>query len=122
MIASCLRVAIFSVPLFILMDKGTFLSFLIVQVAFGLFYSLMAGPAPAALAEMFPAQIRVAAVTTGVIVALIIFGGPTPAIQTWLVGVTGSHIAAAFWLVGAAVVGLAVVLFGMRENAGRPLE
>jgi MHS family proline/betaine transporter-like MFS transporter len=50
-----------------------------------------------------------------------LFGGTAPFVATWLISVTGSKVAPAWYLVAAAVVALAAMLMS-RETAGRPLE
>jgi MHS family proline/betaine transporter-like MFS transporter len=122
LIASCLGLIVVSYPTFLLMAQGTFWSFFFAQSIFAIFLAMMSGPAPAALAELFATKVRVVSVMIGTMAALALFGTPAPALDTWLVGATGSASAPAFWLIVTALVTLLVVIFYMREGARRPLE
>ena len=52
--------------------------------------------------------------------ALAICGGTTPLVATWLVNVTGSPLAPAFYLMAAAL-GTTLAALAMPERAGQPL-
>ncbi|AFP43056.1 hypothetical protein MSMEI_6630 [Mycolicibacterium smegmatis MC2 155] len=54
-------------------------------------------------------------------VSVAVFGGTAPYVATWLADRTGNPIAAAFYVIAAAIVSLATVLT-MRETANRPLR
>jgi len=74
------------------------------------------GPVMASLTENTPAVMR--AGTVGILYALAIalFGGSAQFMVTWLIEVTGSPLAPAWYLSGALLLGLAGMLT-MRESA-----
>jgi len=59
--------------------------------------------------------------STGYSVAVAVFGGFAPFIATWLIARTGSPAAPSFYVMGAAVVSIVVIL-RMEETAGKPLQ
>lgn len=61
------------------------------------------------LAESLPAEIRSRALGTVQSVAVAVFGGSTQLVATWLIHVTGSAMAPAWYLIGAA--GIAEIAF-----------
>jgi len=65
-----------------------------------------AGAFYAALAESLPKRIRGGAFATVYAVAIATFGGTTQLVITWLIHVTGSNMAPAWYLFGASVLGL----------------
>ena len=74
----------------------------------------------AALAESLPKGIRGSGFGTIYSVAMAAFGGTTQLVATWLIHLTGSVMALAWYLIGAAAVGQ-VALMLMPESAPRRL-
>lgn len=56
------------------------------------------GPAPTALAEQFPVEVRSTGVSASYNVAVMLFGGFAPLIVTWLSQVLGTPVAPAFYV------------------------
>jgi MFS family permease len=74
------------------------------------------GPFAAALTESLPKTIRGSTFGTIYAVSIAIFGGTAQSIVTWLIHVTGSPIAPAWYLIGAGFCGLVATAL-MRETA-----
>lgn len=86
------------------------------MTALGAAAALFQGSFYAALSESLPKSIRGAGFGTVYSLAIAVFGGTTQMVVTWLIHVTGSAMAPAWYLVGATAVGqLALML--MRESA-----
>ncbi len=68
------------------------------------------------LSEQLPMRMRCGAVAIVYAFAVSIFGGSTQFIETWLIRVSGSPMAPAWYWFGAALVGLAAILL-TRESA-----
>lgn len=85
---------------------------LLLCTAIGGFY----GPAPTAVAEQFPVRVRSTGLAVGYNLAVMLFGGFAPFIVTWLSEVGGSPVAPAFYVLGAAFLGLLATLY-LREGA-----
>jgi MFS transporter, MHS family, proline/betaine transporter len=81
-------------------------SLLLVQAVIAIFVAAYAGAIPALISELFPTPVRTTAVSTSYSVAVAIFGGFAPFIITWLVDVTGSHLAPSYYFMFAAAVSL----------------
>ncbi|OLF55540.1 citrate-proton symporter [Pseudomonas chlororaphis] len=64
------------------------------------------GPAPTALAEQFPVQVRSTGVSVAYNVAVMVFGGFAPLIVTWLSKVLGTPVAPAFYVLFACLLTL----------------
>ncbi len=78
----------------------------------GALSSIWFGSFLAALAEALPKAIRSTGFGTIYAVAIAVFGGTTQLVVTWLIHVTGSSIAPAWYLIGATAVGqIAMMLF-----------
>jgi len=72
----------------------------------GIFY----GPLSTAVAEQFPAGVRSTALSLAYNLAVMLFGGFAQFFVTWLIGVTGQPIAAAYYVMFGATVGLLATL------------
>jgi MHS family proline/betaine transporter-like MFS transporter len=121
LLACCVAFIILPYPLFHWMLSGVSLTTIVlIQLLVGLAISLFAGPAPAAMAEIFATRTRSTYMSTGYAFATTIFGGFAPFIATWLIGKTGSPISPTYYVIAAAVISLVAVL-GLRETAHKPL-
>jgi MFS transporter, MHS family, proline/betaine transporter len=74
------------------------------------------GPISTALAEQFQAHVRSTGLGTAYNMAVMLFGGFAPFLVTWLIHVTGSPLAAAFYVMFGAAVGVLAAL-SLRESA-----
>ncbi|MEJ0022225.1 MAG: MFS transporter [Alphaproteobacteria bacterium] len=70
----------------------------------------------AAMAESLPKAIRGAGFGTVYSATVAVFGGTTQLVVTWLIHVTGSALAPAYYLTGATVIGLLALML-MPESA-----
>lgn len=93
-----------------------FTGLLILAVLLNCLTGIMASTLPA----LFPARIRYSALAAAFNISIII-AGLTPTIAAWLVNATGNLYLPAYYLMGAAVVGL-VTAFFLPETANRPLR
>jgi MFS transporter, MHS family, proline/betaine transporter len=108
------------VPVFLLLEVGGAVSVLS-HVVLGLVDSALMGVAFSAFAEMFTTRVRYTGIALGFNIGAAAAGGTAPYICTWLVDATGSHLAPAFFLMGAAVITL-VAAVRMRETVGTSLR
>lgn len=78
----------------------------------GALSSIYIGSFFAALAEALPRAIRSTGFGTIYSLSIALFGGTTQLVVTWLIHITGSSIAPAWYLIGATAVGqIALMLF-----------
>jgi MHS family proline/betaine transporter-like MFS transporter len=64
------------------------------------------GPAPTALAEQFPVEVRSTGVSVAYNVAVMVFGGFAPLIVTWLTQALGTPVAPSFYVLFACLLTL----------------
>lgn len=112
---------VLSYPLFMMASSGSATLALVAQLTMILFLSFFSGPCPATYSEIFPTRIRYTALSIGYNIAVAIFGGFAPFIATWLIKVTGSNLAPAYYLIAAAVITFLVTL-RIKETAFSPLK
>lgn len=74
--------------------------------ACALLLGVLAGPAPAAMTEIFPVRLRSTGVSLVYNLAVMLFGGLAPFINTWLVSTTGNKLAPVYYVFFAAAVGI----------------
>ncbi|MFG1478239.1 MFS transporter [Xanthobacter sp. V4C-4] len=118
--AGFLGLALFSWPLFLLLRSGDPALALGAQIGFSVLIAT-GGAMPAALVELFPRRIRCTAVGLSWNLAIGIGGGTAPLVAVLLVSATGSTMAPAAYLIGAAALATLAVLT-LPDRAGRPLD
>ena len=117
LLASCGGVAVLTYPLFKLLLSGVDTpAYVAILLLFSCLLAMYSGPAGATVAELFPTRIRSKWLGIGYGVSVAIFGGFTPFIATWLIGVLGSPLAPSYYVIAAAIVGGVFVIF-MKETA-----
>ena len=110
-LASCAGFIIFTYPLFAMLAKTpTLTTYLFVQFSGAALYGLVFGVLPTLLAELYPTKIRYTGISVNWGIAILVFGGFTPFINTYLVGITGDSVAPAFWVMAVAALSGAVML------------
>jgi MFS transporter, MHS family, proline/betaine transporter len=118
MIVSLALSLLVTYPLFVWVSSSpSFTSLLIMQVVLCGLFGIGNGPVSTALGEQFPTRVRSTALAIGYNVAVMLFGGFAQFFVTWLIHVTGTPIAPAFYLMFGAAVGLFAVMF-LAERAG----
>jgi MHS family proline/betaine transporter-like MFS transporter len=104
-----------------LMGGGNFLGATVAMILLGIFMAAYDGASSAAMAELFPTNIRYGSMAIAYNLSVAVFGGITPLLATFLIGATGNSFAPAFYVMAAAAVSLVVVLRA-RETAKLPLR
>lgn len=80
--------------------------------------SMSATPALAAVTEALPPRIRASGVAIIYALSITMFGGTTQFVIAWLIKTTGNPLAPAWYLTGAALIGLGALAF-LPETAPR---
>lgn len=121
LIAASVAFIVLTVPLFVLLGRVGFLGVLLIEIVLGAMLTLNDGTLATYLAELFPTRVRFTGFAFSFNWANALFGGTAPFVATLLIATTGSKLAPAWYLSGAAAVTLIAMLLG-KETAGRPLE
>lgn len=93
-----------------------FLGLLLIAIFLNCLTGIMASTLPA----LFPTRIRYSALASSFNIAIIV-AGLTPTVAAWLVAETGSLMLPAYYLIGAAIIGL-ITSFYLPETANRPMR
>ena len=95
------------IPLFAwITGSRTVLALTVGTAAISLVGAIGSGAFYPAVAESLPKRIRGGAFATTYALAIAVFGGTTQLVLTWLIHVTGSNMAPAWYLFGASILGL----------------
>ncbi|MDN5764913.1 MAG: MHS family MFS transporter [Humibacillus sp.] len=121
LITASVSFVLFTVPLFMLLDTGSFAVILLVQVLLGAMLTLNDGTLPSFLAELFPTKNRYSGFAVSFNLSNALFGGTAPFVCTLLIAKTGSDLAPGFYLMAAAFVSLVAVAYS-RETSREPLR
>ncbi|MFM0294248.1 MULTISPECIES: MFS transporter [Paraburkholderia] len=108
-------------PAFMIINASPTVPVLLSVVAvLGVLVAFTAVPNIVMLPEMFPREIRATGMSIVYCLGVSIFGGFAQFFATWLIQVSGSNLAPAWYLIGCGVVSLLPLPF-MRETAGRDI-
>lgn len=111
MIPAAVAVMVLTWVLFTWVVAANALSVLIVVVAiFSLFKAAYYGPLASVMGDIFPTEVRGTGLSLGYNVGVAIFGGLTPLVAAWLIGVTGDAKAPAYWVLLAGALSVAAIL------------
>lgn len=120
-IGACIALLLLAIPCLLLVRSGEdgliFLGLMLLGIALVCFTSSM----PSTLPALFYTPVRYSALSIAFNVSVSLFGGTTPLVTAWLVERSGDPMVPAYYLMGAAVIGLVTMLF-VRETAGLPLR
>lgn len=119
-IGGTIAALVLAVPAFLLFEQGG-VTAVIAHIVLGLTDSALMGVALATFAEMFPTEVRYTGIAFGFSVGAALAGGTAPYISTWLVQVTGSPLAPAFFLIATALITLIPAL-RLKETKGIDLR
>ena len=120
LMAASISFMVLTVPIFMLLDTGSFVLILILQVVLGAMLTLNDGTLPSFLAESFPTRMRYSGFAVSFNVSNALFGGTAPFMATLLISALNTPLAPAWYLVVAALGSLIAVAVS-KETAGRPL-
>jgi MHS family proline/betaine transporter-like MFS transporter len=121
LLAGCVGLLLLSIPAMTLIGTGATLPMFAGLLMLGTLLSCFTGVMPSALPALFPTGIRYGALAIGFNVSVSLFGGTTPLVTAWLVDTSGDLLMPAYYLMGAAVIGIASVL-ALAETARQPLK
>jgi MHS family proline/betaine transporter-like MFS transporter len=120
-IGACIALLVLAIPCLLLIGTGNnaliFLGLMLLGLALVCFTSSM----PSTLPALFYTPVRYSALSIAFNVSVSLFGGTTPLVTAWLVERTGDPLVPAYYLMGAAVIGIVTMLF-VRETANLPLR
>lgn len=109
-----------AIPAFLMIASNEtaqiFLGLLLLAIALNCMIGVMAATLPA----LFPARIRYSALASSFNIA-IIAAGLTPTLAAWLVASSNNLLMPAYYLMGAAVIGIVTSVF-LPETANQPLR
>lgn len=120
-IGACVALMVLAIPSMLLIGSGNdwliFLGLMTLGVALVCFTSSM----PSTLPALFYTPVRYSALSISFNLSVSLFGGTTPLVTAWLVSRTGDPLVPAYYLMGAAAIGV-VTMLTVRETAGMPLR
>lgn len=90
------------------------------QVIFAALAALFIGPAPAAMAELFPVGARSSGVGVAYNLAVTVFGGFAPLIATGLIASTGNPLSPTWYVMSCCGLSLLVLLITRRTSSPDP--
>ncbi|MBT1096214.1 MFS transporter [Streptomyces sp. Tu102] len=99
-------IALWAVPLFLLIDTGSLLWLAVGSFVASCFLSIMYGPQAALFAELFTPEMRYTGASLGYQIAAVLGGGLAPFVMVLLLEATGTSMAVSAYIIGLAVIAL----------------
>jgi MHS family proline/betaine transporter-like MFS transporter len=120
-IGACVAMFLLAIPCMMLVGTGNDLLIFAGLMGLGVALTCFTSTMPSTLPALFYTPVRYSALSIAFNVSVSLFGGTTPLVTAWLVERTGDPLVPAYYLMGAAVIGVITMLF-VRETAGLPLR
>ncbi len=86
------------------------------------FSSTFQGTMPSLLPSLFYTEVRYGALAVTYNISASIFGGTTPLVVSWLINLTENRLMPAYYMIFAAVVGMIVVTYFVKDTSGKSLR
>ncbi|PAZ12842.1 MFS transporter [Streptomyces sp. SA15] len=99
-------IALWAVPLFLLIDTGSLLWLAVGTFVASCFLSIMYGPQAALFAELFTPEMRYTGASLGYQIAAVLGGGLAPFLMVLLLEATGTSMAVSGYIIGLAAIAL----------------
>lgn len=117
---SLIGLFVLGIPMFMLMSTNM-VGAIIAFAVLGLLYVPQLSTISATFPAMFPTQVRFAGFAIAYNVSTSLFGGTAPAVNDWLINMTGENLVPAFYMMGACVIGM-LALIKVPETARCPIN
>lgn len=122
MMAAALLMCVSAIPLFSYLVAGqTVVVIGMAQFAFALMLGFYIGPIAALLVELFPTAVRFSGMAIAYNLSAAIFGGTAPFVCEWIIKVTGSSAAIAYYVMFCNIASL-IALYFYHERHKEPLR
>ncbi|MFV0136900.1 MFS transporter [Streptomyces sp. HMX87] len=114
-------IAVWAVPLFLLIDTGSLLWLAVATFVASCFLSIMYGPQAALFAELFTPEMRYTGASLGYQIAAVGGGGLAPFIMVLLLEATGTSMAVSGYIILLSVIALvSIKVLADRARSRRP--
>ena len=121
MVTAAVAIVVLVVPGFaFLLSHPEAAALALFQVVSAVLSALFIGPAPAAIAELFPVGVRSSGVGVAYNFSVTVFGGFAPLIATSLVARTGNPLSPTWYVIFSCGVSLLVLLLTLRKTPPDP--
>lgn len=80
------------------------------------------GTMPSQLPSLFFTNVRYGGLAITYNISTSLFGGTAPLLVAWLVKITASNLAPAYYIIFASLIGIEVVTFFLKNTSGKPLR
>lgn len=113
---------VLSIPAIMMMKTGNDVMVFLGLLLLGSQLACFQGTLPATLPSLFFTNVRFGSLAITYNISTSLFGGTTPLVVAWMVGMTGNSMIPAYYLMASCLLGLIVVGFFVKETAGKSLR
>lgn len=119
---SLIGVIILAIPAFMLIDSGNNWLVFAGLLVLAFLLAALQGTMPSQLPSLFFTNVRYGGLAITYNISTSLFGGTAPLLIAWLVDITASNLAPAYYVVFASLIGIVVVSFFLKNTSGKPLR
>ncbi|GGB48509.1 MFS transporter [Lentibacillus populi] len=120
--SSLIGIIVLAIPSFMLINSGNnWLVFAGLLILATLLAALL-GTMPSQLPSLFFTNVRYGGLAITYNISTSLFGGTAPLLVAWLVDVTASQLAPAYYVIFASIIGIVVVTLFLKNTSGKPLR
>ncbi|GAA0608836.1 MFS transporter [Virgibacillus siamensis] len=120
--SSLIGFILLAVPSFMLIDTNTTILVFIGIMIMAILLAALMGTMPSQLPSLFFTEVRYGGLALTYNISVSLFGGTAPLVVSWMVNISGSHLAPAFYVIFVSLIGIVVVSLFLKKTSGKPLR
>ncbi|MEN1967524.1 MFS transporter [Lentibacillus sp. N15] len=120
--SSLVGVIILAIPSFMLIDSGNSWLVFVGLLILATLLAALQGTMPSQLPSLFFTNVRYGGLAITYNISTSLFGGTAPLLVAWMVDVTASNLAPAYYIIFASLIGIVIVTFFLKNTSGKALR
>ncbi|WP_077329877.1 MFS transporter [Virgibacillus siamensis] len=120
--SSLIGFILLAVPSFMLINSNVTAWVFIGIMIMAILLAALMGTMPSQLPSLFFTEVRYGGLAITYNISVSLFGGTAPLVVSWLVDISGSNLAPAFYVIFVALIGIVVVSLFLTKTSGKPLR
>lgn len=121
-LGSLVFMTVLAIPAFMLIEADSNLLVFIGLMIIAISLAALQGTMPSELPALFFTQVRYGGLSITYNISVSLFGGTAPTLISWLIDVTDTTFAPAYYLMFVSVIGIVIVSLFVKKTSGFPLR
>ncbi|HLR53918.1 MAG TPA: MFS transporter [Pseudogracilibacillus sp.] len=121
-LGSLVFMTVLAIPAFMLIEADSNLLVFIGLMIIAISLAALQGTMPSELPALFFTQVRYGGLSITYNISVSLFGGTAPTLISWLIDVTDTTFAPAYYLMFVSIIGIVIVSLFVKKTSGFPLR